>query len=137
MPTSAVNTSVPVARWRTPAPRQNSCAIVIITNAHSAKHSPEDQNGTPNATTAPPVTTPATVGQRNEWNMLPIVDLRHASNGPRPVRNSRMRPTGVRYLLKNGAATVLRPCPSASLIVGNIVENSTKNAANSRTQLLA
>ena len=63
------------------------------------------------------------------------VDLRHASSGPTPVRNSSTRPIGAIHLLKNGAATVSRSPVTASLSVGNIVANSTKNAENSRIQL--
>ena len=44
---------------------------------------------------------------------------------------------GTIHALKNGGPTVMR-CPvTASLSVGNIVANSTKNAQNSRIQLLA
>ena len=47
-----------------------------------------------------------------------------------------MRPIGAIHLLKNGAATVRRSPVTASLSVGNIVANRTKNAENSRIQLL-
>ncbi len=135
---SAVKTSVPVARRRTPAPRQNSWTMVIITKRAEREAQTRTTRTARRAhTTAPPVTTPAAVGHMNWFVMLRSVDLRQASSGPTPVRNSRIKPTGVSHLLKNGAATVLRPSPSASLSVGNIVENSTKNAANSSTQLLA
>ncbi len=54
-----------------------------------------------------------------------------------PVSSSRIRPIGRIHLLKNGAATVSRSPVTASLSVGNIVAKSTKNAENSRIQLLA
>ena len=47
-----------------------------------------------------------------------------------------MRPIGVIHLLKNGGPTVSRSPVTASLSVGNIVANRTKNAENSRIQLL-
>jgi hypothetical protein len=53
-----------------------------------------------------------------------------------PVRNKRIRPIGSIHLLKNGGPTVMRSPVTASLNVGNIVANSTKNAENSRIQLL-
>jgi hypothetical protein len=56
---------VPVARCRTPAARQNSCVIVIVTNAHNAKHSPDDQKAMPSAPTPTPSPRPADVGHRN------------------------------------------------------------------------
>src|SRR4030095_5818438 len=90
----------------------------------------------PNHATATTVTIADATGHKNCWRRLASVDLRHASSGPTPVRNRRMNPTGVIHLLKNGAATVFRPSPTASLNVGNIVAKSTKNAENSSTQLL-
>ena len=47
-----------------------------------------------------------------------------------------MRPIGSIHLLKNGGPTVRRSPVTASLNVGNIVAKRTKNAANSRIQLL-
>src|SRR6185436_7346963 len=86
---------------------------------------------------ATPVTTAASDGQRNCSTRFFSVDLRQASNGPIPVRRSRIRPIGSIHLLKNGGPTVNRRPRSASLNVGNIVANRTKNAENSRIQLLA
>ena len=62
--------------------------------------------------------------------------LRQAISGPTPVRNSSTSPIGTIHLLKNGGPTVMRSCATASEIVGNIVANRMKNAANSRIQLL-
>ena len=56
--------------------------------------------------------------------------------GPTPVRKSSTRPIGTIHLLKNGGPTVIRSCATASEIVGNMVANRMKNAANSRIQLL-
>ena len=68
---------------------------------------------------------------------MPTVDLRHASSGPMPVSDSSTRPIGSIHLLKKGALTVIRSPVMASLIVGNIVANATKNAENSMIQLFA
>ena len=65
-----------------------------------------------------------------------MVDLRHASSGPMPVRSSSVRPTGSIHLLKNGGPTVSRCPATASLSDGNIVANRTNIAENSRIQLL-
>ena len=89
-PTSAVKRSVPVA----PLPHARAAHELLqrsssATNAHSAKHRPDAQNGTPSATSAPPVddadARPATgTGRAGSTS----VDLRHASSGPTPVSNS-------------------------------------------------
>jgi hypothetical protein len=52
-----VKTSVPVARCRTRAPRQNSWLTVPTTKALSAKQMPDAHTRTPRATTAIAVTT--------------------------------------------------------------------------------
>ena len=106
------------------------------TNAHSAKHNPDAHTRMPSAASAPPVTTAATSATELIARGCVTVDFRHASSGPTPVRNSRIRPIGAIHLLKNGPATVSRLPVTASLSVGNIVANSTKNAENSRIQLL-
>jgi hypothetical protein len=72
----------------------------------------------------------------NESRRLVSDDLRHASSGPTPVRNSRTKPIGTIHLLKNGAATVSRSPVTASRNVGNMVANRTNSAENSSTQLL-
>src|SRR3954451_19838675 len=69
--------------------------------------------------------------------MFDTDDFRQASNGPMPVNSSSIRPIGSIHLLKNGGPTVSRSPVTASLSVGNIVANRTKNAENSRIQLLA
>src|SRR6187402_3090847 len=69
--------------------------------------------------------------------MFETVDLRQASSGPTPVRARSARPIGSIHLLKNGGPTVRRSPVTASLSVGNIVANNTKNAENSSIQLLA
>ena len=63
------------------------------------------------------------------------MDLRHASSGPMPVSSSSVSPIGSIHWLKNGGPTVSRSPRIASLSVGNIVANRTKNAENSRIQL--
>src|SRR5262249_38860215 len=106
------------------------------TNAHSAKHKPDDHTRTPRTPRPIAVTTEATAGQRNESRRLVSVDLRHASSGATPVRRSRSNPIGAIHLLKNGGPTVRRSPITASLSVGNIVAKSTKIAENNRIQLL-
>ncbi len=64
-PTRPVKRSVPVAARLTPAPRRNSCAIVVAENAHNAKHRPELQTRTPNAYSAAAVSTAAITGKVN------------------------------------------------------------------------
>src|SRR4029434_6590218 len=118
------------------APRQNSCPIVPTTKPAKAKHRPELQIGMPSATTVPPSATPQIVGTRNDVLRFSMVDRRHANSGPMPVSSSMIRPIGTIHWLKNGAATVMRWPVMASLSVGNIVANSTKNALNNRIQLL-
>src|SRR5437899_3322079 len=132
----AVKRSVPVFLRLTFPPRMNSCEIVPVTNAHSAKQRPEDQRDTPSAFSVTAATTAAMVGHRNELRRLLSVDFRQASRGPTPVSISRTRPIGTIHLLKNGCATVMR-CPvTASLSVGNIVAKRMKKAENRRIQLL-
>src|SRR5712691_5783971 len=133
---SAVSRSVPVAPWRTRAPRQNSWTIVAATKAQNAKHKPDDQTRTPNAARATAVTTEASVGHKNESRRFASVDLRHASSGAIPVSNNVISPIGSSHLLKNGGPTVSRSPITASLSVGNIVAKRTNIAENSRIQLL-
>src|SRR6266478_5732465 len=133
---SDVRMSLPVFFRRTLAPRQNSWTIVAVTNAHSAKHVSAAHCVTPSDASTPTVTTSAPTGHMNVLMRLSTVDLRHASMGPSPVRNRRTRPIGSIHLLKNGGPTVMRVPVTASLSVGNIVANATKNAQNSRIQLL-
>src|SRR5580765_1775829 len=128
--------SVPVLRRRMFAPRKNSWVIVAATRAHSEKQIPDAHTRTPSAARAAAVPRHAIAGHMNWYTRLLRVDLRHASNGPAPVRNRRTSAIGVIHLLKKGPATVSRLPVTASLSVGNIVPNSTKNAENSRIQLL-
>src|SRR4051794_6720546 len=118
-------------------PRQYSWTIVGTTMALSAKQRPDAQIGRPNTFSNAIVTTAAIAGHIRLLRRLLTVDLRHASSGPVPVRNSRIRPIGVIHWLKNGAATVSRVPVSASLSVGNIVPNRMKNAENRRIQLFS
>src|SRR5215831_19170303 len=57
-------------------------------------------------------------------------------SGPIPDSASSASPIGTIHLLKKGGPTVMRSPVIASDSVGNMVANSTKNAANSSTQLL-
>ena len=73
---------MPVAPWRTRAPRQNSCVMVPTTKALNAKQMPDAQTRTPSATTATPATSAHAPGIRKESRRLISVDLRHAVSGP-------------------------------------------------------
>src|ERR1700730_13931710 len=109
----------------------------MTTNAHGANHSPADHTRRPTAASAAAVTTAATVGQRKESRKFVNVDLRPAISGPTPVSTSMISPTGSIHFVKKGGPTVSRSPVIASLRVGNIVANSTKNAQNSRIQLFS
>src|SRR5271155_1692341 len=62
--------------------------------------------------------------------------LRHASNGPIPVRKTRKRPIGKATRLKNGAPTVtLLPCTYSEMMGNSVPQRMVKQAA-SRTRLL-
>src|ERR1700704_2337552 len=111
--------------------------MVPKTNPHKAKQIPDPHTRTPSAITAPPVTTPHTVGHRNWLRRFTNVDFRHASSGPTPGSPRSIRPSGISHLLKNGGPTVRRSPLTASAIVGNIVAKRMKKAAKTSIQLLA
>ena len=129
--------SVPVAPFRTCAPRMNSCPTVPKTNAHSAKQMPETHTRTPSAYRTTAATSATVTGHMNCCTRFVTVDLRQASSGPTPVSSSNVSPIGSIHLLKNGGPTVSRSPLSASLSVGYIVAKSTKKAENRRIQLFA
>src|SRR5262245_25808292 len=85
-------------------------------------------------------TTPAanatTAGHRKFRFKLFVDALRHASNGPTPVRNIRKIAMGTFTLLKNGGPTVIFTPLTASEITGNIVPQNTAKHAASRIRLL-
>ncbi len=132
-----MNRSVPVVCRRTPAPRTNSWTIVPTTKPLSAKHRPELQTRMPSDRVSTPAATPEAIGHLNWCHITDTDDERQASSGPMPVSSSRMSPTGVIQVLKNGGPTVRRSPVMASVRVGNIVAKSTNSAENSSTQLLA
>src|SRR5688500_6743397 len=82
------------------------------------------------------VSSPDVTGHMNWYLRLAIEVLRHASSGPMPVSTNSIKPIGTIQRLKNGGPIVMRSPVNASLSVGNIVANRTKNAQNSRIQLL-
>ncbi len=145
-----MNGSLPVWRRRTIVPRQNSWPIDVAQKMIVASTSSEIGSRSRSAkigdrcvtcgiansrsSTAPAVTAN---GIRNWFSRRCVVVLRHASSGAAPARNSNTMPSGVIQRLKNSAPTDTREPSSASLIVGNIVANSTKNAQASRIQLLS
>src|SRR5688500_6936434 len=102
--------------------------MVTPTKAHSPKQMTDDNGRMPAATTAAVVTIPPAAGHVSDCIRLLTDDLRHASSGAVPVRISNASPMGRIQVLKNGAPTVRRWPLTASLSVGNIVANRTKNA---------
>src|SRR5688572_31131587 len=132
----AVKRSVPVLLRLMTAPRQYSWLIVPSTNAENTKHRPEDHTRTPSARMMAAIVTPASVGHRNWYRRFERLVFRQASSGPIPVSSRSINPIGSIHRLKNGGPTVRRSPVSASLIVGNMVANSTKKAQNNRIQLL-
>ena len=91
----------------------------------------------PTAYSPAPVAAARPSGQANWYARLAGLDLRHASSGPTPVRNSSARPIGTIHVLKNGGPTVIRWPVTASLSVGNSVANRMKKAENSSIQLFS
>src|SRR5688572_3348028 len=118
------------------APRQNSWKIVPSTKPENTNAIADAHTRTPSAKMTTAVTTADVTGHRNWYFRLDTDVLRHASRGPMPVSSNRVRPIGTIHRLKNGGPMVMRSPVIASLSVGNIVAKSTKNAQNSRIQLL-
>src|SRR5688572_24270834 len=118
------------------APRQNSWQIVPSTKPENTNAIADDHTRTPSRKITAAVTRPVVTGQRN-WCLRFDTDvLRHASSGPMPVSSNNIKPIGTIQRLKNGGPIVMRSPVIASLSVGNIVANRTKNAQNNRIQLL-
>src|SRR5271165_128140 len=67
---------------------------------------------------------------------LSLEVLRHASNGPTPVRNNIASPTGIITLLKNGAPTLIREPENHSEKTGNRVPERTAVHATKNSRLL-
>src|SRR5579864_7404430 len=85
---------------------------------------------------ATPESRPTTTGQpKLRFRLSPEV-LRHASNGPTPVRNRIASPTGIMILLKNGAPTLMRDPESPSEMTGNNVPERTAMQATRKSRLL-
>jgi len=79
---------------------------------------------------------PAIVGQKNARLRLSTELLRHAINGPTPVRSIRKRPMGMFTRLKNGASTLIFSPLIASVITGNNVPHNTAKQLASKIKLL-
>jgi hypothetical protein len=82
-------------------------------------------------------TQPIRVGTASWLHSRSRLVLRQAMSGATPARNTRLKPSGIMMRLKNGGPTVLRVPFTASDRVGNMVENRTKKAQPSSTQLLS
>ena len=126
----------PVARLRTFAPRQNSCTIVPTTNAQNAKQSPEAQMRMPSAYDGRAGDDRRHAGQRNRCTRFD--DRRLAPREQRrDARQQQQDQADRQHPLVEERRTDRQPLPViASLSVGNIVANRTKNAENNSIQLL-
>src|SRR5580704_8181314 len=83
-----------------------------------------------------PDTAPTRSGHTKFRFKLSIEVLRHASNGPTPVRNKSASPMGIITLLKNGAPTLMRLLVNHSENTGNNVPDSTAMHATRNNKLL-
>src|SRR5271166_2420195 len=82
------------------------------------------------------VSRPSTVGHSRFRFRLSEDVLRHASNGPTPVKKTRNNPIGTLTRLKNGGPTVTFDPVTHSESTGNSVPHSTAKQATSSTRLL-
>src|SRR5205807_1147898 len=90
----------------------------------------------PTANTIAPETKPAASGPPKFRFRLSTEVLRHASNGPTPVRKSKRSPMGIFTLLKKGAPTLIFDPDSVSESTGKSVPERTATQDTSRIKLL-
>src|SRR5205085_7382868 len=110
--------------------------MVRVTNTHRIRHASEKKLRTPSANTTAPAPKPASSGQPKFRFKLSADVLRHASNGPTPVKNSSKSPRGTFTLLKKGAPTLIFDGENVSEITGNKVPERTAIHDTSRIKLL-
>src|ERR1700757_3208910 len=103
---------------------------------HNVKQIRENISRMPNTHSNTPPMSAAPTGPWKLRLMLSVEVLRHASNGPTPVRNINIRPSGIFTLLKNGAPTLIRDPVNHSENTGKSVPESTATQATRRTRLL-
>src|SRR5438094_201277 len=90
----------------------------------------------PPTSSATIVSTPTAAGIIRLRRMLAKEVLRHANNGPIPVRKIRNRPMGIITLLKKGGPTLIFcPCTHSDKIGKSVPQSTAKHAASS-TRLL-
>src|SRR5215467_11686102 len=110
--------------------------MVDATKTQRTRQISENISRKPSARPIAPAISPKTVGHRKFRCRLSVEVLRHASNGPTPVRNNNNRPKGMFTLLKNGAPTLIRDPVNHSEKTGNNVPDNTAMQATSSTRLL-
>src|SRR6476660_7027795 len=110
--------------------------MVAATKVHSVKQINANNSRTPKMNPTRPPSNPTMVGARKLRFRLSVEVLRHASNGPTPVKNISSRPRGMLTLLKKGAPTLIRDPVNHSENTGNNVPESTAIQATSSTKLL-
>src|ERR1700746_3773080 len=103
---------------------------------HKVKQITEKIARTQNTNSKTPPMMAAVSGPWKLRLMLSVEVLRHASNGPTPVRNINIRPSGIFTLLKKGAPTLMREPVNHSENTGKSVPESTATHATSKTKLL-
>src|SRR6201981_3377062 len=103
---------------------------------HSVKQISENISRTPKIKSKTPPMKGAVSAPWKLRLMLSVEVLRHASNGPTPVRNINIRPSGIFTLLKNGAPTLIREPVNHSDNTRKSVPESTATYATSNTKLL-
>src|SRR5215813_6459804 len=84
----------------------------------------------------PPATRPAAAGRPKFRFRLSAEVFRHANSGPTPVKNSKISPSGIFTLSKNGFPTLIREPDSHSENTGNSVPDSTATQETNKIKLL-
>src|SRR5215471_880138 len=110
--------------------------MVLATKTQSIRQISENISRKPKTNPTPPAAKPSVLGHKKLRFRLSVEVLRHASNGPTPVRNSNSSPSGMFTLLKNGAPTLMREPVNHSEKTGKSVPERTATQATRRTRLL-
>src|SRR5437660_491952 len=106
--------------------------MVVATKTHRIQHASGKNSRRPTANTIAPETKPAASGPPKFRFRLSTEVLRHASNGPTPVRKSKRSPMGIFTLLKKGAPTLIFDPDSVSESTGKSVPERTATQDTSR-----
>src|SRR5947209_2178581 len=110
--------------------------MVAVTKMQSVKQISANISRTPNAASSTAPSNAEIVGAIKLRFMLSVEVLRQASNGPTPVKNSSINPSGILTLLKNGPPTLMRDPVNHSENTGKSVPDKTATHATSSTRLL-